>query len=423
MHVYIMPLLNSGFLHKVSSLAIGTGLAQFITILASPIISRIYTPEEFGIFSIYASAIGIMSILVNARYEIAIVQPRKDTDAQLIALLCLFICSIFSISVFVVVVFFRKFIIQQSNTLDLGIWFYVMPASLLIVGFQQTLSYLFTRASNFQALGFAAVLQSITNICLQIGINIIHPKWVGGLILGNIFGQLISVIYLLALYLQKEDQLSGIKLFHIISIAKKYKRIPIYSIPGGILNILATELPLFYIMKFFGAASTGTYGMANKVVNLPFSLMSAAVYKVFFQEVTTIKRNQPKQLLRYVVRIFLVLLALTTLPVLAMLFWGKDIFGLILGNNWQLAGSYASLLVISLAIKFAVSPLSAILALEDNISKGFYWQVLYFLTLSITLACLSGSNILMFLKVLVIHDVLLYFIQLIFTVNASRYVD
>ena len=63
----------------------GTLTAQLITIFLTPVLSRIYRPEDFGIFAIFFSMTGIISIMIGGRYEVAIVQPKKDNEAMSLA--------------------------------------------------------------------------------------------------------------------------------------------------------------------------------------------------------------------------------------------------------------------------------------------------------------------------------------------------
>ena len=73
---------SSIFLKNVSKLALGTGIAQLITILISPVLTRLFLPEQYGIFALYVSLITILSVFSTCRYEFAIVLPKSKRRAE-----------------------------------------------------------------------------------------------------------------------------------------------------------------------------------------------------------------------------------------------------------------------------------------------------------------------------------------------------
>ncbi len=74
--------LKSEFSKNTLTLMIGSALAQVIPIIISPILTRVYTPEEFGIFALYITFISIGASLVTAKYETAILLPKKEENAK-----------------------------------------------------------------------------------------------------------------------------------------------------------------------------------------------------------------------------------------------------------------------------------------------------------------------------------------------------
>ena len=74
---------------KIAILVTGTLVAQLITILLTPLLSRIYSPSDFGLFAIFFSTTGILSSIIGGRYEIAIVQPKKMSESMTLAFISL----------------------------------------------------------------------------------------------------------------------------------------------------------------------------------------------------------------------------------------------------------------------------------------------------------------------------------------------
>ncbi|OOE38686.1 hypothetical protein BZG06_16120, partial [Salinivibrio kushneri] len=103
-----------------------------------------------------------------------------------------------------------------------------------------------------------------------------------------------------------------------------------------------------------------------------------------------------------------------------LIFWGEGLFSFVFGSEWSQAGNFAGYLVIAVAIRFAVSPLSAVLGLEKNIKLGVCWQVLYLFTISVTLYLCSSLSIEHFFIGFVIHEVVLYLIYFSLILKGSK---
>ena len=72
---------------KVAILIFGTSVAQLITIGFTPLLSRIYNPDDFGLFAIIFDISSIISTVIGGRYEIALVQPENDRESLNLSLI------------------------------------------------------------------------------------------------------------------------------------------------------------------------------------------------------------------------------------------------------------------------------------------------------------------------------------------------
>ncbi len=82
---------KSRFVRNVAVVASGTAGAQAIVIAFSPIIIRLYGPEAFGILGAFMAIVAVITPIAALSYPIAIVLPRKDSDARGIARLSAYI--------------------------------------------------------------------------------------------------------------------------------------------------------------------------------------------------------------------------------------------------------------------------------------------------------------------------------------------
>ena len=119
--------IKSEYSKNIITLLSGNALAQAIPIAISPILTRLYTPEDFGVVALFGSISVLFGSIVNAQYESAIVLPRKNDDAYSIASLSLLIATVFSIILFIVILIFHDCIVDILGTEEISLWLYFIP--------------------------------------------------------------------------------------------------------------------------------------------------------------------------------------------------------------------------------------------------------------------------------------------------------
>src|SRR5690606_6740060 len=152
----------------------GTTLAQALPIALSPLLSRLYAPDDFGVLGLYMAVCAILSVLAAGRYEIAILQPKDDNEAANVAALAVVITLGTAIALWLVVLFFWDDIIAASNSPELGRWLYLLPASVLLTGLYQILNYWNNRQKRFKQLAISRAVQSAGAVGTQCALGFPH---------------------------------------------------------------------------------------------------------------------------------------------------------------------------------------------------------------------------------------------------------
>ena len=80
---------ESSFIKDVIKITSGTALGQAVVVLFSPILTRLYSPGDFGVFAVYASLLGVITVIGSMRYELAIPLPSDDQTAANVLVLAL----------------------------------------------------------------------------------------------------------------------------------------------------------------------------------------------------------------------------------------------------------------------------------------------------------------------------------------------
>lgn len=362
----------------------GTTIAQAIPIAISPILTRIYTPEDFGVFALYMSITSIVSAVATGRYEMAIMLPKEDEDVKSIVKLIIMLITFVALFSSCIVFFFNQALTDLFDDKTIASWLYFLPISIFVTGLYQVYNYLLIREKNFTNLSTNKVIVSTANSVTQLFLGI---TFIGsfGLLVGNIFGYIISIFFII-----KQKALNRFFDFQGISVtkvAKKYQNFPKYDVPSVLANVIANQLPLLALGKYFGLGVVGFYSLMYKVLMMPIGLVSSSILDVFKQRATEDYHTYGNCRDIYV-KTFKSLSLLGIVPFAILGMFAPEIFAFVFGNNWKVAGEFAQIMTPMLYLKFIVSPLSYTFYVAGKQKFDFIGQV--FLLLIVMLSIYIG---------------------------------
>lgn len=375
----ILP--KSTYAKNVLTLMTGTGLAQVIPIAISPILTRIYSPEEFGVFALYMAITSILTVLVTGRYEMAILLPKKDRDAMNLVALSIVLSFFISMVLFLVVTVFNSQLVSLMGVPELSMWLYWVPASTFLMGAYQSLNYWSNRKSHYRRLAVSRVVQSSSTGAAQLT-GAFNNVGTSGLVGGQLIGQTLSTVVLGGLiYKEDKKHIKGIKKTRIIALARKYINFPKYLIVAHGFNTASGQMPIFLLSSLFNSAAAGFFMLTQRVMGAPMTLVASAIGDVFRQEASYAYVNTGSCKDIYI-KTFKRLLFISALPSIAFFFIAPDLFALIFGEEWRVAGEYAQILTPVLFLRFITSPLSAMFMIAEKQKLDLVWQIVLLATTS-----------------------------------------
>jgi O-antigen/teichoic acid export membrane protein len=366
---------EGSFLRNVATLMTGTVLAQALTVLTSPILTRIYSPGDYGILSLFISIMAMLAIIACWRYELAIVLPEKDDDAVNLLVLSILISLGMGILTLIIVAIFHQQIADLLNAPELSIWLWFLPLSLLLAGLFQAFNYWSTRRKQFGRLAVRQVTQSTVSVATQITAGLIKPA-AGGLIGGSVLGQLAATSQL-GWQIFREDGrliLDKCKHFNMKEQAVKYKNFPIYSSWSALLNSLSAMLPSLMLGYFFSTAVVGYYALGQKILSLPMGIVGNSIAQVFFPRAADARREG--NLDKLAMNTFNKLLNLGLVPILLISLVAPDLFYFVFGSNWLIAGDYVRWLSPWFLFVFIASPISTLYDVLGRQRDGLIFNTL-----------------------------------------------
>ena len=352
----------------------GTTIAQAIPIAISPILTRIYTPKDFGMFALYMSVASIISVVATGRYELAIMLPKKDEDAINIVALSIIISFFVSFIALLIVFFFNAQITTLLGNPQISSWLYFIPITVLLTGIYQSFNYWSNRKKEYKRLATSRIIQSGTTASSNLGMGF-GGFGSSGLILGGVLGQGVATAVLgKMVWGEDKYRLKEVKRLKLFALIKRYKKLPIFNLPNALIDGVRLSGISILIAKFFTISTLGQFSLAWKMLQTPISLISSSLSQVFFQKISTAKKNN----LDSIVKKFIIKSIIIALPIFMIIyFYAVDIFILVFGENWRLAGDIASILSPWLFLSFIVSPLSQIFIILNKQEIVLLFAIFY----------------------------------------------
>lgn len=360
----------------------GTVFAQAITILLSPLITRIYSPQEYGVLTVYVAILGMISLLGSLSYESAIPIVRNEKYAFNLLLACLCVLSIVSIILSLLILTTGDFLLILFNAEDIIAYKFFIPIGFFFTGLYTILSQWSLRKKNFKSLTITKYNQSIVGNFTKIGLGITKFTSIG-LIVGTILSQSAGVITLTKPYIYEfKSLITTVKFKKMLMLLYRYKKFPFYTAPGILILSISTQLPVVFVSSLYGSSIVGLYGLARSITFLPMGIVGKSVQDVFYSEVASLRKSNPLKIKELSNKILKKLIFLGVFPVVVLVFWGPELFSLVFGSNWENAGVFASILSIELFFHFIFQPISVVFSIFEKQQKMF---ILYSIRLLIML--------------------------------------
>ena len=350
---------NGSFVANVLTLMTGTTIAQAIPIAIAPILTRIYTPEDFGILALYMAIVSMIAIISTGRYELAVMLPEKDEDAFNIVALSIGIAFFISMITLIVIWLFNAKIIKLLGSTEISNWLYFIPISIFLTGIYQAFNYWLNRKKHYKSLAISRISKSVTTGSANLWFGF-SGFGAGGLIGGSLIGQGIATTFLSwQIWRDDYDKKQFISKKKMRENAGKYKDFPKINSFHALIDVLQSSGVILLISTFFGVLILGYYSFTIRILKTPLGLIGSSVSQVFYRKATeTYNSNGDLQLL---IKKTIIRLSLIALPIFVLLFFfAPDIFSLVFGKKWREAGVYAQILTPWIFLNFIVSPISQI---------------------------------------------------------------
>lgn len=390
-------------------LLIGLSLSQLINFLTLPIITRMFTPSDYGIFTIAMTISSFFIIISTMNFDKAIILPKEESKVKNL-LRIIFINSLLLSVVSVVIVISTKLYelpVLKEKGLTTTVLLLIVAITFFTAIFQSFYSYN-NRYDRYLKMSMSRVLMAI----VFVGVAILFPTFLSkSSVQYLLIAQLVSVIIAGAfLYMPKQLPLKTWNVkknrLEMINTLKSYSSFPKYNVPHAILEIISANLVILMITFLYNMALVGMFAVALRVLKAPISLIGSSLSQVYNREVAKMLQESLYDEVRLKTKSLIIKLFFISTPLFIILaLFSERLFELFLGSDWKGAGEIASILVIWISINFISSPISQtyvlvgeqrnalILSSAQNILLLFYFIFSYFVSMEFTTFLLYFSII------------------------------
>ena len=352
-------------------------LGQIILLSFSPILTRIYTPEDFGLFGSTVSSVTILSVFASLRLERALFIIPNLQDLSLLFVLLLAFVIVFSLFLFSFIYIYHDSILHLIPSFSSSSLF-LLP--LILVGFQSVavINHRITRDKSFTRLGFTNLVQNLGNITTQLFLGF-KGFGVNGLLVGFFVGYLTSILFNLKHIVSKWlPHFTSFSISRISSLLYRYRDFIKFTVPADLINVFTIQSPQLILLALFSPSVSGSYLLADRLTKYPLLLISNAITKYLFAHALEIAN--PTIFNKRYVALFRILCVFSFIVILPLALLTPIIVPFFLGNDWLYAGIYARNLCPLYISAFVSIPIMSILVIYERQLYDLIFQLFFLLS-------------------------------------------
>jgi O-antigen/teichoic acid export membrane protein len=386
--------LASPYVRPVILLSTGAGLSQALALLITPIITRLYSPSDYGKMALYGSIVAIAAAVAAGRYESAVCLPPENPPGEREAIslvrLAVSVAALTSLTCGVLVVALNLFG-DVTVLADLGLWSYTIPVSIFIASTSAALIQYATRQRRYGAIARIAPLQRVASSGVMLLGGVLRLG-LTGLMLASILAPFVGIGVLFRVYRHGVQTAKPAKATtrELINAARRYSDFLRIGTLFALLNALALNVQTIALAHFYEPSDVGQYALATAVLGLPVGVILGGVSQVYLRECAA-RAQDPRSATRLTIKTLSALL-MVSVPLFAGVFLAsKYLFGFVFGPEWTAVGIMAIAMIPLTWARFLTIPLTLSFNVFRRQGVLLAWQVVA-LGGTVTAVLLGGSH-------------------------------
>lgn len=382
---------------------LSSGIAQVILIITTPIITRLYSPAEFGEFTIFSNIAMILIPIINARYDLLIVNAKNDRSANILSQIS------FLISLLILLILIPILAISAWLYPNFVLDFIFIIIMLFLVSLTNIFTNYLNKERKYKVLSLINVFRAGSMALLQIIFGLLSLGSLG-LIIG------FSLSYITGITLGYK---TFKKHFNIVRNKEETKALflenknqLVYSTPSILLNSLSFSVVVFFIGILYTNTEVGIYGMAIRVLGIPVTIISLGLSKIFMQQANDyyIERGNFRNLL---LKFSSTLVIVSIILYVPLYLFSEELVNILLGHSWVDAITVIKIVIPLFVIRLIVSTVSLSVIVLQKQQLELILQALFLIGTTVTFVISKMLN-LTFLNFVSINTAVLIVSYMIF---------
>lgn len=368
----IKALSRPGFVKNIGVLAGGTAVSQLIALAVLPLLTRIYSPEDFSVLAVYAAVLALITVVSCLRFEIAIPMPKRAIQAkELLILSLLSVVFVTVVSISVLLIFSTQIHAMTQHELEGYLW--LIPIGAMLSGLYSAFQYWSTRERDFVLISKTRMTQSVSGATAQVGLG-----YKGVAPLGLLIGQLLNVgagvLGLARNYYKKNGPLTvGISVTGLKNTLREYEKFPKYSTFEALSNSAAIQVPILVIASYATGPEVGFLMLAVRLLSAPMGLIGGAVAQVYLSEAPSHFQNG--RMTNFTVKTVWSLAKVGAPPTFLAAISAPFLVPIVFGPGWERSGVLIAWMAPWYFMQFVSSPVSMSLHITGHQKTALALQV------------------------------------------------
>jgi O-antigen/teichoic acid export membrane protein len=361
---------SNPFVKNFAVMLSGNGLALVIPFLIAPLISRIYTPEDFAGFELFVKIAALIAVVSALRFELAIIIPKEEEEASSLVKLSVKLVLITTLVAAFAIIPFREVIGMKLGNSDLPDLLWLLPLMVFGTGIYHVLTQYALRLKRFNRLSSTKISGALTNNGFKYIAGLSAPIALS-LVWGQIIGVLVPIVDFLRIKSIRREVFGAFKQkVSSKELFRKYRDFPLVSASHGFFDEGQKTLLLFIISAYYGEMVLGLFAFGLRYVRVPLQVFGVSLSQVL-NEKWARQLDSEHQIKTEVVKTGFFLFGIGIIPFALLFFFGEELFAFVFGSDWTRAGEYSEIMAVWLFLNFIISPMSFLPVLLKRQRKNF----------------------------------------------------
>jgi len=341
----------------VAALGGASAFGQIVTIVAAPVLSRLYSPAAFGSVAVLMALVNIIAGVSALRYELALPLPDDEHTALNVLALTGFLTALFTAVSLILIFSPGVWLMERLGAPSAAGILWLIPLGVLSSGLYTVVSTWALRDKAYGTLARTRLIQGVSGTATSVGLGAVGLSPVG-LAAGTLVTQAAGITMLLRLLgAARLGEAWRSSLAELRAVAVRYRHFALYTSWQTLLSVIGQQSTPLLLSFFFGSVVTGWFSVAQRVCVLPSIVVGASVSQVLFAEAAD-RRGDAAGLARLTAKVVVGLAVIGIPSFVALALFGPPLFAVVFGARWREAGVYAAILAPWLGVTLFASALS-----------------------------------------------------------------